>query len=96
LLRTRQNRSAAPVSGLSDHEGTLSAFMIVREDTGSPAALPARCFARASITAPRVVATPMTITYRYDLIALTPPFTPTGPLFADAAYLLSITMAPHR
>jgi hypothetical protein len=42
LLRTRQYCSAAPVSGLSDHEGTLFAFMIVREDTGSPAALPAR------------------------------------------------------
>jgi hypothetical protein len=53
LLRTRQYCSAAPVSGLSDHEGTLFASMIVREDIGSTAALPARCFARARITAPR-------------------------------------------
>jgi hypothetical protein len=53
LLRTRQNRSAAPASGLSDHEAALFRFMIVREDAGSQAALPARCFARAKIAAPR-------------------------------------------
>jgi hypothetical protein len=53
LLRTRQCCSAAPVSGLSDHEAALFGFMIGREDIGSTAALPARCFARARITAPR-------------------------------------------
>jgi hypothetical protein len=44
LLRTRQYCSAAPVSGLSDHEARSLGFMIVREDTGLKAALPARCF----------------------------------------------------
>jgi hypothetical protein len=40
-----------PLSGLSDHEGTLFAFMIVREDSGLMGGNAARCFARASITA---------------------------------------------
>ena len=53
LLRTRQNCSAAPVSGLSDHEATLFGFMIGREDAGFQGGAAARCFARASITAAR-------------------------------------------
>jgi hypothetical protein len=51
IAKIARDCSAAPVSGLSDLEGTLFAFMIGREDIGSTAALPARCLARARIAA---------------------------------------------